>query len=177
MDEQQNTSLNSYLTFKLGDEFFAAHVGNVLNILEMVKITEVPKSPDYMKGVINLRGNVLPVVDTRVKFGMSPTKFTKHTCILVLSVEIEGESVDVGGLVDSVQEVIEVENEQIQASPSIGSKYRSEFIKGMLKHDEQFIMLLDMNKVFSTDDVILLKESTETAISDEDTPPNAENQT
>ena len=84
---EETTAINSYLSFKLGKELFAAHVNNVLNILEMVKITEVPKAPEYMKGVINLRGNVLPVIDTRIKFGMSPTEYTVNTCILVLCMQ------------------------------------------------------------------------------------------
>lgn len=154
--------IKSYLSFKLGNELFAAHVSKVLNILELVKITEVPKSPDYMKGVINLRGNVLPVIDTRIRFGMSATEFTKNTCILVLSITIDNEQVNIGALVDSVQEVLEIDDSQIQPSPSIGNKYKSEFIQGMLKHDDKFIMLLDMDKVFSTDDIIALKEKTET---------------
>ena len=97
----------------------------------MTKITEVPKSPDYMKGVINLRGAVLPVIDTRIKFGMTPTEYTTNTCIVVMEVEMEGDMVQVGALVDSVQAVLELDEAQIQPPPSIGSKYKSEFIYGM----------------------------------------------
>lgn len=160
--------LNSYLSFKLGDETFAANVSKVLNILEMTKITKVPKAPPYMKGVINLRGTVLPVVDTRVKFGMSDTEFTPNTCILVLEVEVEGEALQVGGLVDSVQEVLEFEPHQILPPPNIGSRYRSEFINGMYKlNDEHFIMLLDMDKVFSSDEALILRDSTSESGSEE----------
>ncbi len=160
MDNETMTKTNSYLSFNLGEEEFAAHVSKVLNILEMVKITEVPKAPDYMKGVINLRGTVLPVVDTRIKFGMTATEYTTNTCIVVMEVELGGEIVQVGALVDSVQAVLEIEESQIQPPPSIGSKYKSEFIYGMAKLDEKFIMLLDMEKVFSTDEIISLKEKT-----------------
>ncbi len=156
--------IDSYLSFKLGKEIFAAHVNKVLNILELVRITEVPKSPAYMKGVINLRGNVLPVIDTRIKFGMTPTEYTKNTCILVLNIKMEDESVDVGALVDSVQEVLDIDNSQIKPSPSIGSKYKSEFIEGMIKVNEQFLMLLDMDRVFSTDDVIMIQETANSGI-------------
>ncbi len=159
-ENKTTTAIRSYLTFKLGEELFAVHVGKVLNILELVKITEIPRSPDYMKGVINLRGSVLPVIDTRIKFGMSPTVYTQNTCIIVLNVDIEDEIVDVGALVDSVQEVLEVDDEQIQPPPSIGAKYKSEFINGMIKNDDIFIMLLNMDKVFSTDEVIELQELT-----------------
>ncbi len=160
MNEKILTEINSYLSFNLGEEEFAAHVGKVLNILEMTKITAVPKAPEYMKGVINLRGTVLPVVDTRIKFGMTPTEYTTNTCIVVMEVEIEGDVVQVGALVDSVQAVLEIDDAQIQPPPSIGSKYKSEFIYGMAKIDERFIMLLDMEKVFSSDEIISLKEKT-----------------
>ena len=107
MDELEKLTLNSYLSFKLGDEIFASNVSKVLNILEMMKITKVPKAPTYMKGVINLRGTVLPVVDTRLKFGMLPIELTTNTCILVLDVKVDEESVHIGAIVDSVQEVLE----------------------------------------------------------------------
>lgn len=156
----ETKKLNSYLTFKLGEELFAANVGKVLNILELTKITEVPKAPEYLKGVINLRGTVLPVIDTKIKFSMGATEFMANTCILVLDIEIENESIQVGALVDSVQEVLEFDDPQIQPPPSIGSKYKSEFIKGMVKYNEDFIMILDMDLVFSTDELTLLKENT-----------------
>lgn len=161
MNKETLTKINSYLSFNLGEEEFAAHVSKVLNILEMTRITEVPKAPDYMKGVINLRGTVLPVIDTRIKFGMTPTEYTNNTCIVVMEIEMEGEIVQVGALVDSVQAVLEIENTEIQPPPSIGSKYKSEFIYGMVKVNEKFIMLLDMEKVFSTHEIISLKEKTD----------------
>lgn len=150
---------NSFLTFQLREEYFAANVAKVLNILEMVKITKIPKSPDYMLGVINLRGNVLPVIDLRFKFGIKANQYTSETCILVLDIDIDQESLYVGALVDSVQEVLEITTEDIQPPPNIGSKYQSEFIYGIAKSSEGFIMLLDMDKVFSTDELIELKQS------------------
>ena len=117
MSSGREVKINSYLTFKLGEEEFAAHVGKVLNILEMTKITEVPKSPDYMKGVINLRGSVLPVIDTRIKFGMTPTEYTPNTCIVVMDIDMDGDSIHVGALVDSVQAVLEIEDTQICRLP------------------------------------------------------------
>ncbi|MFP4366733.1 MAG: chemotaxis protein CheW [Bacteroidales bacterium] len=161
MSKDKLDQINSYLSFKLGGETFAANVGKVLNILEMTEITKVPKAPEYMKGVINLRGTVLPVVDTRIKFNMPATEYTNNTCILVMEVEVDGEHVQVGGLVDAVQAVLEIEQEDILPPPSIGSKYRSEFISGMAKIDDKFIMLLNMDRVFSSDEIISLKEKTE----------------
>ena len=160
MSSMTLTKINSYLSFYLGEEEFATNVSKVLNILEMTKITEVPKAPDYMKGVINLRGTVLPVVDTRIKFGMTPTVYSTNTCIVVMEVEMEGETIQVGALVDSVQAVHEIDDNQIQPPPSIGSKFKSEFIYGMVKIEERFLMLLDMEKVFSTNEIISLKENT-----------------
>jgi purine-binding chemotaxis protein CheW len=159
MNENLST-LTSYLSFKLGEETFAANVSKVLNILEMTKITKVPKAPDYMKGVINLRGTVLPLVDTRIKFGLTPTEFTANTCILVLDIVIGEESLQVGGLVDAVQEVLEIEPHQILPPPNIGSKYHSEFILGMFKATEdQFIMILDMDKVFTVEELLQVAET------------------
>ena len=153
MSSGREVKINSYLTFKLGEEEFAAHVGKVLNILEMTKITEVPKSPDYMKGVINLRGSVLPVIDTRIKFGMTPTEYTPNTCIVVMDIDMDGDSIHVGALVDSVQAVLEIEDTQILPPPSIGHKFRSEFIEGVANINDSFIMILNMDEVFSSEEV------------------------
>ena len=160
MKDEKTIDVNSYLSFKLGEEEFAAHVSKVINILEMTRITEVPKAPDYMKGVINLRGTVLPVIDTRLKFGMPETTYTEKTCIVVMELQIDNERVLVGALVDEVVAVIELSNKQIEPPPSIGSKYRSEFIYGMAHFDEKFIMLLDMEKVFTASEIIELKDKT-----------------
>lgn len=157
---KENSKINSFLSFKLGDEEFAAHVGKVLNILEMTKITEVPRAPEYMKGVINLRGTVLPVIDTRIKFGMPATEYTTNTCIIVLDIDMDGESIHVGALVDSVQAVLEFDNASIMPAPSIGSKYRSEFIEGVVNVDDKFIMLLNMDAVFSSDELSSMHNKT-----------------
>lgn len=159
--------LNSYLTFKLGEELFAANVGKVLNILEMTKVTKVPKAPPYMKGVINLRGSVLPLIDTKIKFDMGETEFSTNTCILVLDINMNGDSVHVGALVDYVQEVIELDESQLQPPPSIGSRYKSEFIEGMAKVAENFIMILNMDLIFSTDELSILKESADQEVASE----------
>jgi purine-binding chemotaxis protein CheW len=161
------TKINSYLTFKLGDETFGANVSKVLNILEMIKITKVPKSPLFMKGVINLRGSVLPLIDTKVKFDMGETNYTTNTCILVLDIDMGGEAVHVGALVDSVQEVVDIEENKILPAPTIGSKYKSEFIEGIAKINNEFIMLLNMDLIFSANELSLLRESADDLISEE----------
>jgi purine-binding chemotaxis protein CheW len=156
--------IQTYLSFKLGDELFAANVENVLNILEMHPITKVPHSPDYLKGVINLRGNVLPVTDMRIKFGLPEIEVTKDTCILVLNVNIEGENVMLGAMVDSVKEVLEVESSKVEPPPTIGAKYKSEFINGMWMVNDEFIMLLNLDLVFTSNEIAFLSKDLEEVI-------------
>lgn len=158
MNEKNTANINSYLSFKLGDEVFAANAGKVLNILEMCKLTEVPKAPEYMKGIINLRGTVLPIIDLRLKLGMSQTEKTANTCIIVLDIQISNESVLVGAIVDAVQAVIEFDKSEIMPPPSIGSKYRSDFIIGVTNINDSFTMVLDMDAIFSADEMSILKD-------------------
>lgn len=153
--------VRQYLTFKLGEEVFGLDVGKVREILDFTAITKVPRTPDFMRGVINLRGSVVPVVDMRVKFGMSSTEKTVNTCIIVTEVRLEGETTVLGALVDSVQEVFELEPGQIEPAPRIGTRLKTEFILGMGKRDERFIMLLDVDKVFSCDELLLVQEAGE----------------
>jgi purine-binding chemotaxis protein CheW len=161
MKTQTDTSINSYLSFQVGTEVFAADVVNVINILEMAKITRVPKSPNYMKGVINLRGSVLPVIDTRLKFGLPETEYTTNTCILVLEVLSKEETIRIGAIVDSVQEVLEISDSEIMPPPNIGTKYKTDILTGMAKKEENFIMIMDVNKVFADNEVVSLKEISE----------------
>jgi purine-binding chemotaxis protein CheW len=149
-DAMQNPgSLKPYLIFRLGEELFAADVNNVLEILEIPKITKVPRSPEYMRGVINLRGSVLPVVDARIKFGLPPTEDTVDTCIIVMRVEIEGRVLTVGAVTDGVLEVLEIGSEQVQAAPTVGSAYRTGPVQGMIDHGGVFIIMLDVARVFN----------------------------
>jgi purine-binding chemotaxis protein CheW len=142
-----------YLTFKLADETFALDVAKVREILEQSNITKVPQTPEFMRGVINLRGSVVPVIDMRLKFGMTATEQTVNTCIIVAEVELSDETIVLGALADSVQEVIEMEPEQIEAAPHIGTRLNTDFIKGMGKHDGRFIMILDIDKVFTSEEL------------------------
>lgn len=157
MTNQTNDQISSYITFELGGETFASHVNYVVKILEMQKITEVPKAPEFMKGVINLRGNVLPVIDSRIKFDFEPKPYTDKTCILVLSVRIENEATEVGAIVDAVCDVLEYPAGDILPPPNLGSRYKSDFVDGVMKINDRFIMILNMSSVFSTDEIIKLK--------------------
>ena len=146
--------LKSYLTFRIGLEQFAANAVFVHNIIEIPKITTLPEMPNYMIGVINLRGKVLPVVDSRIKFGFTNTEITNNTCIIVMEVCIEEKQVFIGMLVDAVSEVLEIEPEQIKAPPSIGVGIENNFITGVFQNQNKFTMILDMNKVLSTNELI-----------------------
>ena len=151
------TEVRQYLTFKLSEEVFAMDVAKVREVLDFTTITKIPRTPDFMSGVINLRGNVVPVVDLRLCFDMSKTEKTVNTCIVVVEVDLEGESTIIGALADSVEEVIDLEPDQIQPAPSIGTQIRTDFIHGMGKRDAQFIMILDIDKVFTAEDLSLLR--------------------
>lgn len=157
-----------YLTFKLGDETFALDVANVREILEFTIVTKVPQTPDYMRGVINLRGSVVPVMDMRLKFSMSKTEKTVNTCIVVVEVSMDNETTILGALVDSVQEVFELEPEQIEPAPKIGTNLRADFIKGMGKRENQFIIILDIDKVFSDEELSLLQNTQKEVRTDEE---------
>lgn len=153
------TDLHSYLTFQLNGEYFAVNVGNVLKIQELAEITKIPNAPHYMKGVINLHGAVVPVIDSRIKFGFPQQDYNSLTSIIVISAIIDDESADIGMIVDSAHNVIELENEQIAEAPSIGNKYRTDFIKGVIHYEERFIMILDINKIFSSQEMLHIQQN------------------
>ena len=147
------TEARQYLTFKMEEEVFALDVGKVREILDYTTITKVPQTPDYMKGVINLRGSVVPVVDMRLKFNMPAQDRTVDTCIIVVEITIEQEQTILGALVDSVQEVFELEPSQVEPAPRIGTKLNTDFILGMGKRDDSFVIILDIDRVFSSEEL------------------------
>jgi purine-binding chemotaxis protein CheW len=144
---------NQYLTFCLGDEVYATDVSSVREILEVVPITHVPRTPEFMRGVINNRGSVVPVVDLRMKFGMTATQQTVETCIIVTEVTIGGEGMVLGALTDSVREVVQLEPDQIDPPPRLGSGSRNDFIKGIGKKDGSFILILDIDRLFTEEEI------------------------
>jgi purine-binding chemotaxis protein CheW len=152
------TETTQYLTFKLEDELFALDIGKVREVLDFTTITKVPQTPEYMRGVINLRGSVVPVVDLRLKFGMKMAEKTVNTCVVIVEVEMDGENVVMGAMADAVQEVLDIEPDQIEPPPRIGTKLNTDFIRGMGKHAGQFIIILDIDKVFTSDELELLHE-------------------
>ncbi len=159
------TETTQYLTFKLEDEVFALDISKVREVLDFTSITKVPRTPEFMRGVINLRGSVVPVVDMRLKFGMSRTEKTVNTCIIIVEVTVDGESITLGTLADSVQEVLDLGADHIEPAPKIGTRLRTEFIRGMGKRDTHFIIILDIDKVFSTEELTLVQDVGEGATS------------
>ena len=136
MSVSEITETRQYLTFKLGNEVFATDVAKVREVLDLTTITAIPRTPEFMAGVINLRGSVVPVVDLRLCFEMSKTESTRNTCIVVVEVLLDNESTVIGALADSVEEVIDLEPEQIEPAPRIGTQIRTDFIKrhGQARH-------------------------------------------
>jgi purine-binding chemotaxis protein CheW len=153
MSVNEITETRQYLTFRLSNETFAIEVAKVREVLDLTNITAIPRTPEFMSGVINLRGSVVPVVDLRLCFEMTKTESTRNTCIVVVEVQLDGEATVIGALADSVEEVIDLEPDQIQPAPRIGTQIRTDFIRGMGKRDAQFVMILDIDRVFSADEL------------------------
>lgn len=151
----------TYLTFQLEDEIFAVDVKNVREVLEFTSVTKIPGVPDFVRGIINLRGKVVPVVDLRLKFGMTETVKTQTTCVIVLDVGIGDNQIQIGALADSVKEVFEFEPGQIEPPPRIGNLSNSNYIQGIGKREDQFIIILNINRVFSSDEIVLLGAAAE----------------
>lgn len=163
MSKTSITETTQHLTFRLDDEVFALDVAQVREVLDLSPITKVPRAPEFMRGVINVRGSVVPVVDLRLKFGLPKTENSKDTRIVVMELSLDGETAILGTLADSVHEVIDLEPEQIEEPPRIGTRWRTEFIKGIGKRDEQFIIILDVDRVFSSDELALVESTGEHA--------------
>lgn len=143
------------LTVGLDREIFALDAGRVSEILDSVPVTEVPNARPFVNGVINVRGKVVPLADLRLRFGMERTAANLDTRIVVVEVDLGGEPTTVGILADKVYEVTEIASASIEETPRVGMRWRSEFIKGIGKKDAGFIIVLDIDRVFNTDDTLL----------------------
>ena len=160
--------LNSrqYVTFRLADELFGVEVTRTREILSLTPVTRVPQTPAYLLGVINLRGQVVPVVDMRLKLGLAAGDETEDTCIIVVEVQLEGESIIVGALADAVREVLEIRTDQIEPPPRLGTRLNTEFITGMGKVDEQFMILLNIDRIFSSEELSLVQDAGQLNVSE-----------
>lgn len=164
MKDEQQKETGQFLTFQLEEEVFALDINQIREVLEFNDITKIPQTPEMMRGVINLRGNVVPVIDLKQKFGMGRTEKTVSTCIIIIELLIEDEIVNIGALTDSVSEVINLSDDQVEPPPKIGNRLNAELLKGMGKKDGQFILILDIERIFSTDELSMVQEVTDATV-------------
>ncbi len=148
-----------HLTFMLGKETFAIGILAIKEIIEYGQLTTVPMMPVFIRGVINLRGSVVPVVDLAVRFGGTPAEVTRRTCIIIIEFAAEDETQVAGVVVDAVNEVLEIPAADILPPPAFGASIRADFIKGMGKVQDKFVIILDVDKVLSVDDLALLEQA------------------
>ena len=154
-----------YLTFALGEEVFAMDIRTVREIIQYGPMTTVPLMPAFVRGVINLRGAVVPVIDLQARFGRPAAQVSKKTCIVIFDAMRDGERVELGLLVDAVSEVIEIASDQIEPPPSFGGTVRHDFIKGMGKVASRFVIILEPDKAFDVDEMAQLCESSQDTVS------------
>ncbi len=159
----ESSNANQYLTFTLDGEQYAVQVAKVREVLEHTKITRLPRTAEFMKGIINLRGMGVPVIDLRLKFGLPETPLTKDTSIIVMEVESLDGKIVVGALADAVHEVVDIEEGAIEPAPRFGTRLAAEFIKGVGKRDEGFIIILDIDRIFNVDEIAVLTAGREAA--------------
>ncbi len=161
MDEMEQTEANQYLTFMLEGDVFALEIVKVREAMYCTHITKVPRMPEYITGVINLRGNVVSVIDLRLMLGMDQIEKTIDTCIVIVEVDMDGEMILIGAMADSVQEVITLNPEQIDPPPKLGTKLNTEFIRGMGKRGEEFLIILDIERVLSSEEITTIRNMNE----------------
>ena len=145
-----------YLTFLLGDEMFAIGILSIREIIEYGFVTEVPMTPPFIRGVINLRGAVVPVLDLAARLGRQACDRTRRTCIVIVEIESDQGSHEIGMVVDAVNEVLEISHGDIEPPPGFGSRVRSDFINGMGKINDKFVIILDVNRVLSMNEVTVI---------------------
>jgi len=159
-------NLQQYLTFMIGGEEYAVSLLKVKEIIEYDTVTEVPKTPAWIRGVINLRGSVVPVIDLAVKFRQAPSVAGKLTCIVITEVQCEGEMTLMGIMADSVRQVIDLKPQEIEAPPTFGTRVKVDYLLGMARSGKKFCLILDTEKVLSTEDLLELPDSVEENMQD-----------
>ena len=147
-----------YLTFTLGGEMFAVAILNVKEIIEYGTVTEIPMMPGFIRGVINLRGAVVPVIDLSCRFGGKSSQVARRTCIVIVELEQDDQKHDIGVMVDAVSEVLEIPRSDIEPPPSFGAKIRTDFISGMGKVGGKFVIILDVARVLSVEEIAMLSQ-------------------
>ncbi|MDO9316671.1 MAG: chemotaxis protein CheW [Gammaproteobacteria bacterium] len=157
---------HQYLTFMLGAEVFAIGILHIKEIIEYGKLTTVPMMPDFIRGVINLRGAVVPVIDLSRRFGGMRSQISRRSCIIILELHSDEERHVIGVVVDAVNEVLDIQDAEIEAAPAFGTSVRSDFIAGMGRIQESFVIILDVNNVLSGKDLNLLTELEHSEVED-----------
>ncbi len=153
MSLENNITGGQFLSFMLDEEVYAVEITQVREVLDLTKITKIPRMPDFMKGVVNLRGGVVPILDLREKFNMEEVEASVNTCIIIIELTIDEEKTLFGAIADSVKEVLTLDAENIEAPPHIGTRLDTAFIGGMSKKDDDFIIILNIAKVFSIEEL------------------------
>ena len=148
-----------YLTFTLADEEYGIGILRIKEIIGMMPITTIPQTPEFVKGVINLRGKVIPVVDLRLRFGMGSIDYTERTCIIVVEIDAQAGTVMIGIVVDAVSEVLNIKAEDIEDTPTFGTKLNTEYILGMAKMEGSVKILLDIGRVLTGEEIATLKKA------------------
>lgn len=156
-----------YLTFRLSGEIFAIGILTIKEIIEYGDVTQVPMMPPSIRGVINLRGAVVPVIDLAALFGRNAVGVTRRTCIVIIEAHMDGEYQDVGLVVDAVNAVTEIPRDQIEPVPAFGAKVRTDFIRGMGKVDGRFVIILNLDRIMSTDDLALFQQIREAELTEQ----------
>jgi len=158
-DKGVDTTLEQqqFLTFLLREELFGINIRPIKEIIEYGQLTVVPMVPEFVRGVINVRGNVVPIIDLALRFGWPTTSVTKRSCIVIVEVESEGERIEIGVVVDAVSEVLDIPLADIEPAPSFGARLRTDFIEGMGKVNDEFIVLLNVGRVLSVDELSSLE--------------------
>jgi purine-binding chemotaxis protein CheW len=145
-----------YLTFTLVDEEYGISILKIKEIIGMMPITSIPQTPDFIKGVVNLRGKVIPVIDLRLRFGLEATDYTERTCIIVVEISSVEKSVVMGVVVDSVSEVLNIKAENMEETPAFGTQLNTDYILGMAKKEADVMIILDIDKVITSDEMDML---------------------
>ena len=158
-DKVMEEKEGKYLTFSLVDEEYGIGILKIREIIGMMPITSVPQTPPFVKGVINLRGKVIPVMDLRLRFGMAESEYTERTCIIVVEMEGTAGTVQIGIVVDAVSEVLNIKGEDIEATPTFGTNLNTEYILGMAKMEGGVKILLDIDKVLNSEELAVLQEA------------------
>ncbi|MEW9899049.1 chemotaxis protein CheW [Chitinivorax sp. PXF-14] len=153
---KEQVQTRQYLTFTLGAELFAIQIEHIREIIEFGGLTEIPLMPAFLRGVINLRGAVVPVIDLSIRFGRSETQIARRTCIVILEVAQEEEMQPLGVIVDAVNEVLTLDSSEMEPRPSFGAKIRADFIEGMFSRNDRFVITLDIHQVLSVDEMSAL---------------------